>query len=117
MMVWASLIFLRLAVISDESISAVGTRTSLTPLVEAFLRTKPTSELRLGGEEDYGQERQHHTEILGWHKLLDDTCNLTPIHDVELTAVRTLHSIMPAWILYPKNGEEKRSRREAGALV
>ncbi|KAI0748175.1 Alpha/Beta hydrolase protein [Daedaleopsis nitida] len=98
-------------------IPSVGNRTTLAASVKQLLSSGPTAELHLGGVEEYTEERRHHTEILGWHKLDEDAKAKAPIGEVEFTAVRTKHGTTYVRVFYPKSGEEQKKEGEAGALV
>jgi acetyl esterase/lipase len=96
-----------------SEIPTTGTRTELVSSIAQFL--KDNSSLHLGGDEDFHGERRKHLEIFGFHSIPKDKQN--PIGEVEFTAVRGPHGTIPVRVFYPKSGEEKRKKGEAGALV
>ncbi|QIX01300.1 hypothetical protein AMS68_006817 [Peltaster fructicola] len=97
---------------SGKEIPTTGTRTKLAPSIEAFLKDNP--KLHLGGDVDFHQERRHHTEVFGFHKL--EKSKQASIGNVEFTAVRGPHGTIPIRLFYPSAYTEGR-RKEVAALV
>ncbi|KAF2636627.1 hypothetical protein P280DRAFT_501185 [Massarina eburnea CBS 473.64] len=97
----------------ESKIPTTGTRTQLAASIETFLKDHPT--LHLGGEEDFHEERRHHLEVFGIHNIPKDKQH--SIGEVEFTALRGPHGTIPVRVLYPKSGEDKRQKGEAGALI
>jgi acetyl esterase/lipase len=85
-------------------IPTTGNRTELAWSVKQFLMNRPA--LHLGGHEDFHQERRHHLEVFGFHKLPENL--RAPIGRVEFTAVRGKHGTVPIRLFYPKNFEDSR---------
>lgn len=98
---------------TGSSIPKTGTRTKLVPSIAQFLNDK--SSLHLGGDEDFHAERRKHLEVFGFHNIPKNKQH--PIGEVEFTAVRGPYGTIPVRVFYPKSGEEKRKKGEAGALI
>lgn len=81
--------------------------------IKAFLKSHP--DLYLGGAEEFTAERAKHLEAYGIHNIPSD--KISPIGDVEFTAIRGPHGTIPIRVFCPKSGEKKRSEKQAGALV
>jgi acetyl esterase/lipase len=96
-----------------SKISTTGSRTQLASSIKAFLKDHP--DLHLGGEEDFHEERRKHLEVYGIHAIPKEKVH--PIGDVEFIALRVPHGTIPVRVLYPKSGEHKTMRGEAGALI
>jgi acetyl esterase/lipase len=97
----------------SSNIPTTGTRSTLVPSIKQFLKEHDT--LHLGGDEDFHGERRKHLEVFGIHSIPEEIQH--PIGEVEFTAVRGPHGTIPVRVLYPKSGEEKRKKGEAGALI
>lgn len=80
-----------------ERIPKTGTRTTLTPSLQTFLKDNP--ELHLGGDVDFHRERQHHTQIFGFHALPKD--KQAPIGKVVWEGARGPHGSVPTRLSYP----------------
>jgi Esterase/lipase len=78
-----------------------------------FLANHPA--LELGGEKGFCVERRQHMEVFALHKIPQSKVN--PIGEVEFTAIRGPHGTIPFRVLYPRSGEGRRQKGDAGALV
>jgi hypothetical protein len=87
------------------------------PFCRPVIRTKPTSDLHLSGEEGYARERSHHDEILSWQSLSEEARKLASVHQVDFTVGRTKHGVVPIRIFFAPSEDSKRSRGEFAALV
>lgn len=93
---------------TTERIPKTGTRTTLAPSLQTFLKDNP--ELHLGGDVDFHRERQHHTQIFGFHALPKD--KQAPIGKVVWEGVRGPHGSVPIRLFYPTS-----ARGRPAALV
>lgn len=84
-------------------ISKTGNRTTLAPSVAKFLKDDP--DLHLGGDVDFHRERQHHTQIFGFHALPKD--KRAPIRRVVWDGVRGPHGSVPIRLFYPQSADVK----------
>ena len=98
---------------SQQSIPKTGSRGQLNSSVSSFLEKFP--DLRLGGQEDFHDERRKHLEVFGIQEIPKDKVH--PIHDVEFTAIRGPHGTIPIRVLYPSTGEDNRKSNKAGGLI
>ena len=97
---------------STTTIPTTGTRSTLASSLTDFLKDNPT--LYLGGDADFHQERRHHLEVFGFHKLPND--KQAPIGKVEFTAVRGPHGTIPIRLFYPRAIID-RNKNDVAALV
>ncbi|KAL2137589.1 hypothetical protein VTI28DRAFT_8979 [Corynascus sepedonium] len=98
----------------DIVIPKVGTRAQrVNGGIADFLANHP--DLKLGGPEGYTVERRKHMEVLSIHRL--PIPKVHPIHTVEFTAIRGPHGTIPIRVLYPSNGEARRTVCEMGGLI
>jgi alpha/beta hydrolase fold len=70
----------------------------IAPSLADFLNRN--SDLHLGGEADFHQERRHHLEVLGFHALPEN--KKAPIGRVEFEGVRGPRGTIPIRLFYPK---------------
>ena len=97
----------------QKQIPKTGSRSTLEPSIDAFLKRFP--DLHLGGRGDFHQERAHHLEIFGIHNLSEGKVH--PIYQVEHAAISGPTGTIPIRILYPSSGEQHRQNKTAGALI
>lgn len=98
---------------TQSQIPSTGDRTTLAASLKTFLKDNPN--LHLGGDVDFHQERRHHLEVFGFHKLPKD--RQAPIGKVEFTAVRGPHGSIPIRLFYPKSAVSHEKGSTNGKLA
>lgn len=99
---------------NSPEIPNIGTRAHMVNgAIADFLANHPA--LELGGEKGFCVERRQHMEVFALHKIPQSKVN--PIGEVEFTAIRGPHGTIPFRVLYPRSGEGRRQKGDAGALV
>lgn len=94
-------------------IPTTASRTELCQSVSEFLKRFP--DLHLGGRVDFHDERAHHLDVFGIHKIPSNKVHR--IHDVEHTAIQGPTGTIPIRVLYPSSGQQRRENQTAGALI
>lgn len=97
----------------SSKLPTTGTRTTLDPEIESFLKSNPG--LHLGGQGDFHDERNHHTQVFGFHNLA--AAQQAKIADVEFTGIRGPHGTIPIRVFYPSSGLSAKESGNAGALI
>ncbi|OJJ30883.1 hypothetical protein ASPWEDRAFT_746495 [Aspergillus wentii DTO 134E9] len=96
----------------ENCIPQTATRSTLDPQIQNFLSDNPN--LHLGGP-DFLRERQHHSQIFGFHTLRASLH--APIDRIEHTAIRGPHGTIPIRIFYPSSSRDRQRGRDSAALI